>query len=271
MLIAMRNVDGEIEALRATLRVLRGKNGCPWDREQSLDDLVSYLIDESYELLHAVKSTDPAQLEEELGDVIFLVVFIHELMQQRTTTPLNKIIHDAHAKIIARHPHVFGRTSAADRTESLAEWERIKKEQNPVTAGNSVLSSIPAVYPPVRKASAIQKKAALTGFDWPDHEGIIDKLYEEIDELKASIDTGERGSIKEEIGDLFFTLINLARQLQVDAEGALDRTTAKFIQRFRWMEKTARDSGLHLEELSLEEQEKLWQKSKNEEPDTGEE
>ncbi len=261
-MIEEQKIAEEIESLRATLRVLRGENGCPWDREQSLDDLISYLIDEAYELLHAEKFSETEHIEEELGDVFFLVIFMHELLLERTQTPLSSIIKKVHEKIVERHPHVFGSASADNRFESMVHWERIKRAVKKSSEDEPALGSIPSNLPPIRKAVIVQKRAAGTGFDWPGHEGVIEKLQEEIGELQTAIETGKRDLIKEEVGDIFFTAVNLARKLQVDSESALDRTISKFIRRFNSMEEKSKASGTALSRLSLEKMEDLWQSSK---------
>lgn len=252
----------EIEALRSTLRKLRGDGGCPWDREQSLDDIISYLIDEAYELLHAEKSGDPDLLEEEFGDVIFLMIFIHELILEKREIPLDEVISRVHKKIISRHPHVFGSSSASDCGESIAEWERIKRNEKNNKGDFPLLSDIPPDLPPVRKAFSIQKKAAGIGFDWPDHGGVIEKLHEEIEELQLAIESGDKKMIKDEIGDIFFTTVNLARKLNIDSESAIAGSSEKFIRRFTAMEKRAKENGLSFESMTLEELEAIWQKSK---------
>lgn len=258
-------IEKEIAALRATLRRLRGPNGCPWDREQKLDDIISYLIDESYELLQAEKAKDWPAVEEELGDVLFTVLFAHELMIEKRKTSLPRILARVHEKIVNRHPHVFGGTKAATSAESLAEWERIKRAEKPEPRAQRVLDSVPDALPPLRRAAAVQKKAAAVGFDWPDCRGILDKLREETAELSAEIDRDSREGIKDEIGDILFTVVNLARRLDVDAESVLEGTTAKFIERFGALESEARRRGRKLPAMSLDEMEDLWQRSKRRE------
>jgi tetrapyrrole methylase family protein/MazG family protein len=253
----------EIAALRKTLRALRKPGGCPWDREQDLDDMISYLIEESYELLQAEKAKDSSAIEEELGDVFFILVFIHELLLERRSTPLSKIVAHAHRKIINRHPHVFGSTKAANTGESLAEWERIKRSEKRTRARSGLLDGVPKKLPPLRRAAAVQRKAAGVGFDWPDHTGILDKLHEEMDELAEAMKRGRRERVKDEIGDIVFTVVNLARALKVDPESALEGTTTKFIKRFGEVEKGARRRARRLSSLSLDEMEHLWQKSKS--------
>jgi MazG family protein len=256
-------IDKELSALRRTLRLLRGPGGCPWDREQSLDDMISYLIEEAYELLQAEKTKSWHEVEEELGDVFFILIFIHELLLERRSASLASIVARAHRKIIKRHPHVFGATKAANSTESTAEWERIKRSERKTRRTTSLLDGVPKKLPPMRRAAAVQRKAAGVGFDWPDHTGIIDKLHEEIDELREAIRQGSRERVKDEVGDLIFTVVNLSRALAVDPESALEGTTTKFIKRFAEVEKGARRRGASLSSLSLEEMERLWQRGKS--------
>jgi MazG family protein len=257
-----RAIAREIAALRKTLRTLRRPGGCPWDREQDLDDMISYLIEESYELLQAESTNDRRAVEEELGDVFFILVFIHELLLERRATSLSAIIASVHRKIVARHPHVFGTTKAADSTESLAEWERIKRSEKGKHAALRTLGDIPNRLPPLRRAAAVQRKAAGVGFDWPDHSGIIEKLHEEIGELERELQRRRRGRIKDEVGDILFTVVNLARRLGVDPEAALEGTTTKFMTRFDEVERKAKRGGKKLSSMSLDEMEDLWQKSK---------
>ncbi|UCF04583.1 MAG: nucleoside triphosphate pyrophosphohydrolase [bacterium] len=257
-----RNIEPAIRALRKTLRRLRGDDGCPWDREQSIDDLISHLISEAYELLHAEKSGDWDEVQEEFGDVLFLLIFIHELLQEHRQVPLAEIIAQVHRKIINRHPHVFGSSQARNKQESIAEWNRIKRSEKKESGRKRAFSSIPPELPSLRKAVAIQKEAAGTGFDWPDRTGIIAKLKEEIAELENEALRGDRKGIKDEIGDLLFTAVNLARRFDVDPVNALERTSVKFLNRFREMEEKAEAKGRTLDTLSLDEMEELWNETK---------
>jgi MazG family protein len=256
------DIGEEIASLRDTLRLLRGENGCPWDRERSMDEIISDLINEAYELLRAAKSERWDDVEEELGDVLFLLLFTHELYLERRSTALSRIVARVHRKIVNRHPHVFGSRTARNSAESLVEWERIKRSEKAVPDGRGVLDGVPPELPPLRRAAAIQKKAAGVGFDWPDTEGIFDKLREEILELEGAVEEGARPSVKDELGDCFFTLVNLARRLQIEPENVLEQSTVKFIERFRSMEDTARSRGLDLDTLTLDQMEELWRESK---------
>jgi tetrapyrrole methylase family protein/MazG family protein len=252
-------ISDEINKLRATLKILREPGGCPWDIEQSIDDLASYLIEESYELQSAVKGKNASKIEEELGDVFYMLIFVHELHRQTHETPLEEIISRVHNKLINRHPHVFGSSSANNIKESLAQWEREKGKEKGRT---SVMQSLPTQLPPLRRAIAVQRKAANIGLDWPSWEGVINKLYEEIDELKTAIASDNPQEITEEIGDVFFTVVNLSRQLRVDPEISIKEATEKFLKRFKKMELSAKDKGIDLVDLDINELEKLWQNSK---------
>lgn len=261
-----RSIGGEIAALRKTLRTLRGPGGCPWDRERDIDDMISYLIEESYELLQAEKGKNWRHVEEELGDVFFILIFIHELLLEKRKTTLAAIVARAHKKIVTRHPHVFGNTRAANSSESTAEWERMKRAERRKRPASGVLSNVPAKLPPLRRAAAVQRRAAGVGFDWPDCEGVLDKLREEIGELTTELRRGSRARVKDEVGDILFTVVNLARYLKVDPESVLEGATEKFVGRFGAVERLAKKSGKNLSAMSLDEMERLWQKSKTRKP-----
>ena len=252
----------EITALRETLRLLRSDEGCPWDREKTLSEITSFMIEESYELLDAEHAGDMDHLEEELGDVFLMLLFVHEIVLERKGTSLAGIISRVHSKIVSRHPHVFGDEKVSDSTESSARWEQIKRSENPALEKDPVLSTIPDNLPPLRKSHAIQKKAAAIGFDWPDHSGVLGKLDEEVAELQEAIGSGEKEKMIDEMGDILFTAVNLARILEIDPEAALSATNSKFRKRFLVMEKKISAEGKKIQDLSLEEMEEFWQASK---------
>ncbi len=256
-------LESAVESLRKTMRILRGPDGCPWDREQSMDDIITYLIEESYELLQAERSGDWDEVAGELGDVFLMVVFIHELLIEQKPVSLSDIVERVHRKIVSRHPHVFGPTSAANTEESIAEWERIKKSEREHTADEGLFDDVPDHLPPLRKATSIQRKAASVGFDWPDAGGIIEKLREETDELESELDRDDKEAITGEIGDLLFTVVNLARRSGVQPESALETSSMKFVRRFKELEQKIRNRGGELDKTPLAELERLWQESKN--------
>lgn len=255
-------LEAAVESLRTTMRVLRGPDGCPWDREQSMDDIITYLIEESYELLQAERSGNWSEVAGELGDVFLMIIFIHELLAEKQPVPFSEIVERVHQKIVNRHPHVFGRSSAANTEESIAEWERIKKSERKGAPGDRLLDDVPDHLPPLRKATSIQRKAATVGFDWPDTDGVIEKLREEVSELEAELESGDREALTGEIGDLLFTVVNIARRLGIPPESALETSSTKFVRRFNELEQTIRDRGDELGQTPLEELERLWQESK---------
>ena len=257
-----KRLETAVESLRKTMRVLRGPDGCPWDREQSMDDIITYLIEESYELLQAERSGDWDEVAGELGDVFLMVIFIHELLAEKEPVALSAIVDRVHRKIVNRHPHVFGESSAENTEESIAEWERIKQSERRQDGEPRLLDDVPDHLPPLRKATSIQRKAATVGFDWPDPRGVIDKLREEIDELESEIEEGDREAMTGEIGDLLFTAVNLARRLKISPESALETSSSKFVRRFNELERKIRERGGELETTPLDELERLWQASK---------
>jgi MazG family protein len=258
-----KKLEEAIESLRKTMRVLRGPDGCPWDREQSMDDIIAYLIEEAYELLQAERSGNWDEVAGELGDVFLMVLFIHELLAEKQAVPFSEIVERVHRKVVSRHPHVFGGTKAEDKTASVAEWERIKKGEREQTGESRLLDDIPDHLPPLLKATSIQRKVGTVGFDWPDTRGVIEKLREEVKELEAELEGGDREALTTEIGDLIFTAINLARRLGIPPESALETSSMKFVRRFNELEGEIRDRGGRLDQTPLEELERLWQKSKS--------
>lgn len=232
--------------------------GCPWDIEQDFASIAPYTIEEAYEVADAIERSDMVALRDELGDLLLQVVFHSRMAEQAGQFTLQDVIDGITAKMIRRHPHVFG--EGARREDGHAQWEVIKaaeraeKEPDP-----SALAGVAGALPALMRAEKLQKRAARTGFDWPDSERVIAKVAEELDEVRAAADQAER---EEEIGDLLFAAVNLARHLKVDPEVALRKGNAKFERRFRAMEGFAGDA---FASLTLDEQEALWQQAKAEE------
>ena len=242
---------------------LRGENGCPWDREQKLEDILSDLVEEAYELEWACRE-HPDELFEELGDVLFLVCFA--VAVKRETDPdftIERLALHAHDKIYNRHPHVFGDAKAETSNESLVHWERIKAQERKRKHSNGDLfDGVAGNLPPIRLAEKIQERAASVGFDWDDHKGIVAKLREELAELEESLEQNDPDSIKEELGDLMFSVINMTRFLNIDASGALNGTTSKFVNRFRIMEGLIHADGKRLPDMTLPEMDEYWERAK---------
>ncbi len=241
---------------------LRGPDGCPWDRKQNAESLKPFLIEETYEVVDALDEGDPAKVKEELGDLLFQIIFHARLAEERGEFSIHDVIETNVEKMVRRHPHVFGEEKASTAQEVLKNWEEIKKKEKGNAGRKSILEGIPRSMPALSRAHLLQKRVSRVGFDWKRLDEALPKLDEEIAEFKESLRTEHAAKIEEELGDLFFTLVNLSRFLNVDPEEALRKTIAKFIRRFRFIEESAADSGKSLNDMSLDEMEKLWQEAK---------
>lgn len=243
--------------------------GCPWDREQTLESLKPCVLEETYELLSAMdRPEDKANHIEELGDVLLQVMFQSVMAEEEGRFTFDDVANGVSDKLVHRHPHVFGDVDAKDSATVLRNWEQIKQLEHKKESRHSALDGVPAALPALLKAQRTQEKAARVGFDWKDASGPMEKITEEIDELKAEIAAraskkpADSDRVKEELGDLIFAVCNLARHLGVDAESALELTTSKFSRRFRFVEAAAKESGRNLKEMTLEEMDELWEKAK---------
>ncbi len=242
---------------------LRGENGCPWDRQQTHESLKPYLIEESYEVLEAIDLKDPKHLTEELGDLLLQVVFHARIAEEKGEFSIEEVLQGLIEKLTKRHPHVFGGTEAPTAEKVLHNWEKSKmKEKEGVR--QSYLDGVPPSLPALMRAQKIQKKAARMGFDWKKKEDVLAKVEEEWLEFKNAIDKKDQNEIEEEIGDLFFSLVNLSRTLNLDSEQLLRKSTDKFVLRFQAMEKEAKRKGPALENLTAEEMNQLWEQAKKE-------
>lgn len=246
---------------------LRGPGGCPWDREQTHETLRTYLLEETYEVLDAINTRDHAKLCEELGDVLLQVVLHAQLASEEGHFDIQDVVHQQCEKLVRRHPHVFGNVQVRDSAEVLRNWERIKAEENNHAPRQSVMDGVIPSLPALVFALEVSKRAVKVGFEWPDLQGVLDKFREEQVELAEAIAQGDRTRIEAEIGDLLFTLVNIARHLKVDAEQALHAMVRRFILRFQQMEQIAREQGKPLEHLTLEEWDALWEQAKRNQPD----
>lgn len=248
------------ENLLQVIDKLIGPEGCPWDRTQTPQTLCDYLTEETFELIAAIREEDDNEVLEEMGDVFFLLFFISRLYMQSFS--LENAWDKAAAKMIGRHPHVFGKTEIKDQEELFANWERIKKQEKDKTqSGTGTFDSLPSALPPLLKAYRINSKAARNNFTWKDISGVEEKLKEEWTEWKEALDSGDPKRMEEEFGDYLFTLAEYARRHKIKPNTALDKTNHKFLRRFREMEKVARDKGESLSGLSMEEKEELWQRT----------
>ncbi|MEO5886453.1 MAG: nucleoside triphosphate pyrophosphohydrolase [Anaerolineales bacterium] len=239
---------------------LRAPNGCPWDREQTHESLRKHLLEESYEAMAAIDSGDFADMREEFGDLLLQVVLQSQIAQEEGRFNVNQVVQGIHSKIVRRHPHVFGDLKLEGVDGVLANWEKLKEqERGKKKDRKGLLDGVPVSLPALSQAQEYQDRAARVGFDWPEIEGVLDKVREEIEEIKNVETDFELAS---EIGDLFFVLVNFARWKKVDAESALRRTNMKFKKRFAYVEQGARKQQRGLSELTLEEMETLWQDAK---------
>ncbi len=253
----------EIQRLLGIMRTLRSENGCPWDREQTLDTLRPYAVEEVYEVIDAIDRGDVADHCEELGDLLLQVVFQAQLREEAGEFNFEDVAKAISDKLVRRHPHVFGEVVVADAREVVRNWNAIKEgEKAGRDPADSRLDKVPKHLPALLKAEELQKTAAKTGFDWPGVAGVLDKLYEELTELRAEVEAGHRDNMHEELGDLLFVVANLGRHLGVSAEQALQDACTKFRQRFREVERSADSSGTPMEDHSLEELDAYWNRAK---------
>lgn len=254
----------EIERLTGLMERLRGPNGCPWDKEQTLESLVPFMIEEAYEVIAAIDSGSPAEIKDELGDLLFQIVFIAEICKEEGRFDLSDVIDGTVTKMIRRHPHVFGDTTAETSEEVLRNWAEIKKEEKrDALKADGYLSGIPEVLPALMRAHKVSQKAAKVGFDWQDISEVIAKLDEETAEFKEAVKEKDAAGIEEELGDMLFTIVNVSRFLSVNPEDALRKTIGKFINRFHHIEKRVTELGGDLSETSTAEMEQLWQEAKS--------
>ena len=248
--------------------MLRGPQGCPWDRKQTTASLAAHLVEESYEVLHAAQEGPPAALGEEIGDAAFLLTIVHQAAEEQGAPGLPAIIDATVEKITRRHPHVFGNEPVADANAAARLWEAQKRlERGPMHPGieDEALSEPPPALPGLLQAQRLQQKAAAVGFDWPDAAAVIPKIEEELAELRAAMISGEGTAVQEEAGDLLFAVVNLIRALGLDAEMTMRGSSRKFRERFNRMARKIRAAGEAPERLALERLETYWQAAKEEE------
>jgi tetrapyrrole methylase family protein/MazG family protein len=295
----MKREGASFRQLVELMDALRGEKGCPWDKEQTLESLKPFLIEEAYEVIEAIDRNDPEKLREELGDLLFHIVFVSKVSAETGEFCIEDVISGAHQKMTRRHPHVFGPQGGEDTVEAgfgggrkaqrsgadrvlregttlgnvssresahvLKQWYEIKQEERAKKGLTSVMDGIPSHLPALQKAQKVQRRAAQVGFDWEKVQDVFDKIGEEMREVREAISRQDPHRVSEELGDLLFSVVNVCRFLKVDAEGSLRAAVAKFTGRFRAMEAEAAASGKTLSDLTLEEMDALWDQSKAEE------
>ncbi|HLH09601.1 MAG TPA: nucleoside triphosphate pyrophosphohydrolase [Terriglobales bacterium] len=291
----MANTGEKFERAVSIMARLRAPGGCPWDREQTFDTIKPFTLEETYEVLEAIENRDWEELKGELGDLLLQILFYSEMAQEESRFSIDDVLDRLSSKLISRHPHVFGDVKADTASEVVKNWEAIKAEEKKQRANGaaaeapkSILGGVSRNMPALMEAFKISSKVAQVGFEWPEIEGLFEKLAEETHELRenlaeipaSSLRPPNRGiassgkqpiaddlreKFEDEVGDLFFVVVNIARYLSIDPESALRKTNAKFRRRFEWLEERLRERGKNPEQSNLEEMESLWQASKVEE------
>ena len=291
----MSTTGERFERAVAIMERLRAPGGCPWDREPTFDSIKPYTLEETYEVLEAIDNRDWDELPGELGDLLLQVLFYAEMAKEQSSFSIDDVLERLSTKLVNRHPHVFGDVKADTSAEVKRNWEALKveekKKRQPASASDSaqkhsILAGVSSAMPSLLEAYKLSSRAAQAGFDWPNIEGLFDKLHEETAELREQLKDfpapgpqpqgrGVAGSgrtvipealqekLEEEVGDLFFVLVNIARYLSLDPESALRKTNRKFKRRFQWMEDRLHEGGRSAEQASMEELESLWQQAKN--------
>ena len=245
------------------MEILRAPDGCMWDQAQDHHSIRQNFIEETYEACEAIDDNDTDHLKEELGDVLLQVVFHTQMEKEKGVFDLNDVADGVCKKLIFRHPHIFGDVKVGSTDEILSNWDDLKRKEKKQETDTSTLESVSKSLPSLIRAQKLQKKAAKVGFDWPDVSGALDKVEEELAEVRAAI--GGDGDVEEEIGDLIFAVTNVSRFVKVDSERAAEKTCNKFVRRFADMEQQAKTQGKQLSELTLEEMDALWDEAKKKE------
>ena len=251
-----------IDDLVAIIKVLRAPGGCPWDREQTHESIKKNFIEETYEVVEAINKQSTDMLREELGDVLLQIMLHSEMESENGNFSFDDVVNDIVQKLVVRHPHVFGEVVANNTAEALNSWDTVKLKTKGQKNQTESMLSVPRELPALMRAQKIQHKAAKIGFDWDNVGGAVDKLYEEIDELKTAMEQGKRFDIEDEFGDVLFSCVNIARFIDVDSEEALTASTDKFMSRFSLVEQMASEQGIDMKSSSIEELDRLWDKAK---------
>jgi tetrapyrrole methylase family protein/MazG family protein len=252
----------DLGKLLEIIRKLRSPEGCPWDKKQKKEDIAKYLLEEAYEVLDAIEGASPEALKEELGDLFFQILFLTVIAEERQEFNFSDVMKDIGRKMIRRHPHVFGDKKVTTVEEVKVNWQQIKREIENKGDGLGFFDNIPRSLPALTRAQKITEKASTVGFDWSHPEEVLQKIEEELTELKTAFKTNQTKDVQEEIGDLLFSLVNLSRFVQINAEEALRNTIKKFTERFAFIESRLSARGKALEEASLEEMDQLWNDAK---------
>jgi len=250
----------DFQELLRIMDALRSEKGWPWDKEQTRESLKPFIVEEAYELIEAIEESDSEKIKEELGDLLFQIVFQCQIAKEGNEFEISDVIEKIGKKMVARHPHVFGTADYRTTDEVLVHWEEQKKLEGKLR--ESILEGVPKVLPSLLRAHRLQDRAARVGFDWEKVEDILKKLDEELKEFKEALETKRQDKIEEELGDIFFVLANISRFIGVNPEYALRKTISKFIHRFRYIEMKAAEHGKKLSDMTLDEMDRLWDEAK---------
>ena len=254
--------DPAFKKLTEIVDTLMGENGCPWDKAQTRESLKPYLVEEVYEILEALDGNNPEEIKDELGDLLYQILFHAKISENRNEFNIKDVVESISEKMVRRHPHVFKEESLETPEQVVTQWEEIKKQEKNNAHRESVLDGVPKNLPGLLRAQKLQKKAAKHGFDWDEITAVFDKLDEEIAEFKQAVLSGKETDIAGELGDILFVLVNIAKFKKIDAEEALRTTNNKFIKRFQYIEQEVAKRGKELKDTPLEELEQYWQDAK---------
>jgi len=249
-----------LEELVRIMAALRGEKGCPWDREQTAESLKPFIVEEAYEILDAIDERNPDLIKEELGDLLFQIVFQCRIAEEKGEFGIGDVIEGIGKKMTSRHPHVFGGSDIRTSEEVLVKWDEHKKREG--KQSESILEGIPKTLPALLRARKLQDRAAKVGFDWEKIDDVLSKLDEEVAEFKQAVRSRKETAIEDELGDILFMIVNISRFIGVNPEEALRKTISKFISRFRYVEMAAAERGEKLADMSLAEMDALWDKAK---------
>jgi tetrapyrrole methylase family protein / MazG family protein len=253
----------ELTDLILLIKKLRAPDGCPWDRKQKQEDIGKYILEEAYEVIESLETGDQQAIAEELGDLLFQILFLAEMGEESGAFSLNNIMAGIREKMIRRHPHIFGDVKVNSVEEVKENWQQIKKKERRTKSNKEGLfHSIPHSLPALKRAQKVTTIAAVYGFDWQNTAEVLEKLQEELSEFDTALTSNDQAKIEEELGDVFFTLVNLSRFVKVDSETALSRTTNKFLQRFAYITDQLANLGKTPEQATLSEMDELWEKAK---------
>jgi tetrapyrrole methylase family protein/MazG family protein len=263
----MKNDDNKylrkLKELEQLIKKLRAPDGCPWDRQQKKEDIGKYILEEAYEVVDSLDKADPQALKEELGDLLFQILFLAQMSAETGSFSLGDVMDGINEKMIRRHPHIFGDKKEISVQEVKENWQQIKKkERQDKKSEESLFAGIPRSLPALKRAQKITSIASTFGFDWTNTDGVLEKLKEELREFDDAVKNGPDSKIEEELGDLLFTIVNLSRFLSIDAETALSKTTEKFLRRFSYVTKQLSSLGISPAQATLPQMNALWNEAK---------